>query len=107
MRWGTTDIAAGEKKRAASAAGPYEKGERLARLQALLNEQQAAFQQSCVGRSFPVLVEKPGRHPGQMVGRSPYLQPVHLEADAGLAGRLVEVTVTGAAPHSLAGRLAA
>ncbi len=80
------------------------KGERLARLQALLAEQQAAFQEACVGRTFPVLVEKPGRHPGQMVGRSPYLQPVHLDCDATLAGRLVEVTVTEAAPHSLAGR---
>ena len=83
------------------------KAARLARLQALLTEQQAAFQRACVGRRFPVLVEKPGRHPGQMVGRSPYLQPVHLDCGPDLAGRLVEVTVTGAAAHSLAGRLAA
>jgi len=79
------------------------KAERLARLQALLGEQQAAFQQGCVGRVLPVLVEKPGRHAGQMVGRSPYLQAVHFDCDAGSAGRIVDVAITGAGPNSLAG----
>jgi tRNA-2-methylthio-N6-dimethylallyladenosine synthase len=83
------------------------KAERLVRLQALLAGQQADFQRACVGRTLPVLIEKPGRHPGQMVGRSPYLQAVHLHCDAALAGRIVAVTVTGAAAHSLAGTLAA
>ncbi len=79
--------------------------ERLQRLQALLNEQQKAFQQTCVGRTLPVLIEKPGRKPGQMVGRSPYLQAVHLDADPTLTGRIVEVAIEAARPNSLAGRL--
>jgi tRNA-2-methylthio-N6-dimethylallyladenosine synthase len=83
------------------------KAERLARLQALLEEQQAEFQAGCVGRRLAVLIEKPGRHAGQMVGRSPYLQAVHLECDAGLAGRIVEVEITGAGPNSLSGTLLA
>src|SRR4029077_18580119 len=55
------------------------KTERLAALQALLQQQQRAFSNSCVGRALPVLFEKPGRHPGQLVGRSPYLQSVHAD----------------------------
>ena len=81
-----------------------EKADRLARLQALLTEQQAEFQAGCVGRILSVLIEKPGRHPGQMVGRSPYLQAVHLDCDPGLAGRIIEVEITSAGPNSLAGR---
>ncbi len=82
------------------------KAERLARLQELLGAQQAAFQRSCVGRELAVLVEKPGRHAGQMVGRSPYLQAVHFDCDAGMAGRIAEVAITGAGPNSLSGVLA-
>ena len=81
-----------------------EKADRLARLQALLTEQQAEFQAGCVGRILSVLIEKPGRHPGQMVGRSPYLQAVHLDCDPGLAGRILEAEITSAGPNSLAGR---
>ena len=51
--------------------------ERLQRLQDDIERQQAAFMSACVGRTFDVLFEKHGRHPGQVVGRSPYLQPVH------------------------------
>jgi tRNA-2-methylthio-N6-dimethylallyladenosine synthase len=76
-------------------------------LQVLLTEQQTDFQAGCVGRILPVLIEKPGRHPGQMVGRSPYLQSVHLDCDPGLTGQIVDVTITSAGPNSLAGRLAA
>ncbi|MCL5778319.1 tRNA (N6-isopentenyl adenosine(37)-C2)-methylthiotransferase MiaB [Limibaculum sp. FT325] len=83
------------------------KAERLARLQSLLGEQQAAFQAGCVGREMPVLIEKPGRHAGQMVGRSPWLQAVHLAADAGLLGRIVPVAIEGVGTNSLAGRLVA
>src|SRR5262249_32075345 len=50
---------------------------RLGPLQALLADQQRAFNRACVGRVLPVLFERPGRHPGQLVGRSPYLQSVH------------------------------
>ncbi len=81
------------------------KSERLQRLQALLNEQQAAFQRACVGRTLSVLIEKPGRMAGQMVGRSPYLQAVHLVADSALKGRIVDVSIEAAQPNSLAGRL--
>ena len=83
------------------------KAERLARLQALLTEQQRAFQASLVGRTLDVLVEKPGRHAGQMVGRSPYLSPVVLEASDHLVpGAMVRARVTETLPNSLRARLA-
>jgi tRNA-2-methylthio-N6-dimethylallyladenosine synthase len=84
-----------------------EKSDRLARLQALLTAQQAAFQAECVGRTLPVLIEKPGRHPGQMVGRSPYLQAVHLDCGPGLTGRIADSVIVAAATNRLSGRLAA
>ncbi|MEM7499026.1 MAG: tRNA (N6-isopentenyl adenosine(37)-C2)-methylthiotransferase MiaB [Pseudomonadota bacterium] len=77
------------------------KADRLARLQALLVEQQTAFQQAMVGREIDVLVEKPGREPGQMVGRSPWLQPVHFDAPADSRGTLRRVRITAAYPNSL------
>ena len=79
-----------------------EKSDRLARLQTLLTEQQTAFQEAQVGKTLPVLIEKPGRNPGQMVGRSPYLQAVHLDADPSATGQIVDAYITGAAPNSLA-----
>ena len=79
------------------------KAERLARLQTLLAEQQAAFNADQVGRTLPVLIEKPGRHDGQMVGRSPYLQAVHLDCPAEAKGRILDVAITGAGPNSLSG----
>ena len=82
-----------------------EKADRLARLQALLTAQQTEFQKAQVGRTLPVLIEKPGRMDGQMVGRSPYLQAVHLDATADLTGTIVDVVITGSAPNSLAGKL--
>jgi tRNA-2-methylthio-N6-dimethylallyladenosine synthase len=83
------------------------RSERLQRLQALIGRQQAEFQAAMVGRTLPVLIEKPGRNPGQMVGRSPYLHAVHLSADAGLAGRIVPARIEASGPNSLAGTLAA
>jgi tRNA-2-methylthio-N6-dimethylallyladenosine synthase len=82
------------------------KAERLAILQALLHEQQRAFNQFCVGEVLPVLFEKLGRHPGQLVGRSPYLQSVHAEAGAERIGEIVPVTIRAALPNSLAGEIA-
>ena len=79
------------------------KAERLQRLQELLQEQQRAFNLSQVGKTLPVLLEKPGRHPGQLVGRSPYLQPVHATAPARLIGALVPLLIRSAEPNSLAG----
>jgi tRNA-2-methylthio-N6-dimethylallyladenosine synthase len=81
------------------------KADRLARLQALLTEQQTAFQESTVGRTLPVLIEKPGRNPGQMVGRSPYLQAVHLQADPETTGQIVEARVLASATNSLSAAL--
>lgn len=76
--------------------------ERLQRLQALLNEQQLAFNQSAVGRRTTVLLERQGKKPGQLIGKSPWLQSVHLETDATL-GELVNVEILSAGPNSLAG----
>lgn len=77
------------------------KDERLQRLQALLTEQQTAFAVSMVGRDTSVLIEKPGRHPGQFVGRSPWLQPVIVDEKAGGIGDIVSVRITKAGPNSL------
>jgi tRNA-2-methylthio-N6-dimethylallyladenosine synthase len=94
--------AAGLRKQVAQGA----KAERLAALQALLEQQAAAFNAGCVGLTLPVLLERRGRHPGQLVGRTPYLQAVHVQG-AGLAvGDLVQVTVTDRHPHSLSGVVA-
>ena len=81
------------------------KAERLAELQALLGGQQRAFNAACVGRVLPVLFEKPGRHKGQLVGRSPYLQAVHAAAGPDRIGEVVPVTILGAEPNSLAGAI--
>jgi tRNA-2-methylthio-N6-dimethylallyladenosine synthase len=84
-----------------------EKTERLRRLQSLIDRQQVDFNVSCVGRTFDVLFEKPGRHPGQVVGRSPYLQPVQVMAkDHEVIGEVRAVTMTAVGPNSLFGALA-
>jgi tRNA-2-methylthio-N6-dimethylallyladenosine synthase len=83
------------------------KAERLARLQARLAESQEAFLRGCIGRVLPVLVDKPGREPGQMTGRSPYLQPVHFSGEPALLGRILPVRIRAAGRNSLAGDLAA
>jgi tRNA-2-methylthio-N6-dimethylallyladenosine synthase len=82
------------------------KTERLHRLQERIDAQAAAFLQSRVGLTFDVLFEKPGRRAGQIVGRSPWLQPVHVEADRALIGRLAPVAITGTTANSLHGTLA-
>jgi tRNA-2-methylthio-N6-dimethylallyladenosine synthase len=79
------------------------KSERLQRLQALIHAQQTAFNAALVGRTVPVLLEKPGRDPGQLVGRSPYLQSVHLQAPSALIGRIVDTHITGVGTNSLSG----
>jgi tRNA-2-methylthio-N6-dimethylallyladenosine synthase len=82
------------------------KSERLCRLQAAIDRQQAAFNTLCRGRSFDVLFEKPGRHPGQIVGRSPYLQPVQVMGPSTMIGDIATVTVTEISTNSLFGTLA-
>ena len=81
------------------------KDERLARLNALLDEQARAFNAAQVGKVLPVLFERPGRHPGQLTGRSPYLQAVHAAAPDRLLGQIVPVRIEAAARMSLAGVL--
>jgi len=76
--------------------------DRLQRLQALINAQQLAFNRATVGRRTQVLIERRGRKPGQMVGKSPWLQSVHLDCDAPI-GTMLDVEILDAGPNSLAG----
>ncbi len=77
------------------------KSARLQELQTLLRTQQSAFNQSCVGREFDVLFERAGRRPGQLVGRSPYLQAVHANGPESLIGAMIKVEILSAGPNSL------
>ena len=79
--------------------------DRLQRLQEVIGRHQTAFNSACVGKVVPVLLERPGRHPGQLIGRSPYMQPVHVEADVSSFGHVLEVEIRSAGANSLAGRL--
>jgi tRNA-2-methylthio-N6-dimethylallyladenosine synthase len=81
------------------------KARRLARLQERIADHQAAFNRGCIGQCLPVLFEKAGRLPGQLVGRSPYLQPVHVAAPSSLIGHIATVLVTEVGAHSLSGTL--
>jgi tRNA-2-methylthio-N6-dimethylallyladenosine synthase len=83
------------------------KEERLAKLNDLLNNQQTAFNVATVGQIMPVLIEKIGRRAGQVVGRSPYLQPVHAEGSADLIGQIIPMTILEATRGSLSGALKA
>ncbi len=82
------------------------KSERLARLQALLEEQQRDFNLSSVGETMSVLLDRRGRKPGQLAGRSPYMQAVHVSAPDHLLGQLTALTLTEAHTNSLAAVLA-
>ena len=89
---------------AAAAPGQVDEAEqddRLQEVQALLRDQQAEFNRACVGRAVKVLFTGPGRHPGQVAGRSPWLQPVHAAGPAGLIGSETTVTIEAAHPNSL------
>ena len=81
------------------------KDERLAALQALLREEQRRFNADTVGRTVPVLFTAPGRHPGQVGGRSPHGQAVHVVGPADLVGRIADVRITQAATNSITGSL--
>lgn len=80
--------------------------ERLARLQALVEAQRQAFNAATVGRTLPVLVERTGRHSGQLTGKSPYLQQVQLDGETALIGTILPVTLTATGPNSLFGTIA-
>jgi tRNA-2-methylthio-N6-dimethylallyladenosine synthase len=81
------------------------KAERLQRLQRALACQQALFNQAAVGQVMHVLFERRGRHPGQLVGRTPYLQAVHVQGESFLIGRIAAVEIRAVQPNSLAGVL--
>ncbi len=81
------------------------KTERLLILQNLLNEQQIAFNRAQIGRTLPVLFEKPARMEGQLHGRSPYLQAVHVSAPESMLGQIAEVRIEDATRNALAGTL--
>jgi len=82
-----------------------EKDQRLARLQAVLEAQRQAFNKMQIGKILPVLFEKTGRHAGQLIGRSPYLQSVHVTAPKSMLGSLAPVRIEGVTPNALAGVL--
>jgi len=77
--------------------------ERLQRLQALLRDQQDAFNRALVGQTVPVLYARDGRHAGQLIGKTPWLQPVHANASPAAAGQVLETRIQALAPNSLAG----
>ena len=77
------------------------KSERLERLQALLFSQQYAFNESRVGMEFDILLEKPGRLEGQLIGRSPWLQSVNVDGAPAEIGSVIRVRITSAGPNSL------
>ena len=80
-----------------------EQDARLQELQALLNAQQQAFNRAALGRVLPVLLEKPGRRDGQLVGKTPHAQAVHLEARLEQIGTVVEARITDLGRFSLRG----
>jgi len=78
---------------------------RLQELQTLVEQQLKDFNTGSIGRTFEVLFEKTGRHAGQIVGRSPYLQPVHVTGSPDLIGSIARVNITGLTAYSLHGTL--
>ena len=81
------------------------KADRLTRLQSLLDRQRMAFNTACIGRKLSVLIEKPGRLPGQLGGRSPYLQAVHAEARGHAIGDIVDVTIETVGANGLSAHI--
>jgi tRNA-2-methylthio-N6-dimethylallyladenosine synthase len=81
------------------------KDSRLQRVLAAVDRSQTVFNSACVGQLVPVLLERQGRHPGQLVGRTPYMQAVHLSAPPSLCGHVAEVEIVAAGVNSLKGKL--
>ncbi|MCW9035504.1 MAG: tRNA (N6-isopentenyl adenosine(37)-C2)-methylthiotransferase MiaB [Rhodospirillales bacterium] len=79
------------------------KSERLTLLQDLLGQIQVEFNNACVGKTFPVLLDREGRDEGQLVGRSPYMQPVHVTAPTSLKGEIIDLKITDSFTNSLSG----
>lgn len=81
------------------------KEERLARLQTLLAQQQRAFNQMSVGKTLPVLFDREGKFEGQLLGKSPYMQSVHVSGASGLQGKIAQIRIMGATQSSLSGEI--
>ncbi|MFL2770814.1 MAG: tRNA (N6-isopentenyl adenosine(37)-C2)-methylthiotransferase MiaB [Rhodospirillaceae bacterium] len=81
------------------------KAARLSALQSLLIQQQQEFNAKCLGKTMSILLTTPGRHMGQMVGRSPYLQPVYVDGTDDLTGIIVRAEITGLGTNSLAAKI--
>ena len=79
--------------------------ERLSILQQEIEAGQRAFNHACLGRKLPILMDRLGRKPGQLVGRSPYMQAVHVQAAAELRGTIAMARIVASGPNSLAGTL--
>jgi tRNA-2-methylthio-N6-dimethylallyladenosine synthase len=82
------------------------KRSRLATLQQLLEEQRQSFNRATIGRRLPVLFERHGRHAGQIVGKTPYLQAVQVDGPSPLIGEIADVEIVATGSNSLFGRLA-
>ena len=83
-----------------------EMDERLARLQELIDSQQSAFNRASIGTTVDVLFERPARNPGQIVGRTAYLQPAHVMAPGLIIGQVLPVKIESLERYSLLGELA-
>jgi tRNA-2-methylthio-N6-dimethylallyladenosine synthase len=83
-----------------------EMDERLVRLQELIDSQQSAFNAAAIGSTVDVLFERPARNPGQIVGRTAYLQPAHVMAAEDIIGQVLPVTIASLERYSLLGALA-
>ncbi len=79
--------------------------ERLQAFQALINEQQAAFNKSCEGKTLPILFDRKGKKAGQISGRSPYSQSVYVQGNERLIGNIIDVKITNAFDNSLTGEI--
>ena len=77
----------------------------LAAVQQLLNEQQLAFNLGCVGKTMSILLEREGKEDGQLIGRSPYMQSVHVMAPQHRLGQMVDVEIVSAGANSLKGQI--
>jgi tRNA-2-methylthio-N6-dimethylallyladenosine synthase len=95
---------AAEMRETVSAA---EMDERLGRLQGLIDSQQSAFNRAAIGTTVDVLFERAARNPGQIVGRTAYLQPAHVMASADIIGKVLPVRIDSLERYSLIGELAA
>ena len=81
--------------------------ERLVRLQELIDSQQSAFNKAMIGNTVDVLFERAARNPGQIVGRTAYLQPAHVMASPDIIGQVLPVRIESLERYSLLGELAA